>query len=113
MRNITQTLYADVSEPLASEAANQIYPQSLLSFNSPAGPTHYQDEAYDGRRVYVRTTQDQALPIEAQDAFVRECGVGWRVVTLESSHSPFLSMPDRLADVVEGSLRGFGVGVGV
>ncbi len=94
-------------EPLAAEAANQIYGQSLLSFNSPAGLTHYQDSAYNGRRVYLHTTQDQALPPFAQDMFVSGSGVAWKVLKLDSSHSPFLSGPENLANIVEENIQAF------
>ena len=101
------TFYADVIEPLASEAANQIYPQSLLSFNSPAGLDNYQDSAYDGRRVYLHTNQDQALPPFAQDLFVNGSGVTWDLVKLDTSHSPFLSTPENLASIVEEKVQTF------
>ena len=101
------TFYADVPEPLASEATNQIYGQSLLSMTSPIGLVHYQDAAYNGRRVYLHTTQDQAFPPFAQDLFVSESGAAWKVLKLETSHSPFLSVPDKLADVIEGEIQEF------
>lgn len=78
-----------------------------MSFNSPSGPVHYQDAAYDGRRVYLHTTQDQALPPFAQDLFVSGSGTTWKVLKLDTSHSPFLSVPDRLADIVEGEIHQF------
>lgn len=99
--------HADAPEPLASEAANQIYGQSLLSMNSPAGAAHYQDADYDGRRVYLHTTQDQAMPPIAQDLFVSGSGVAWRVLKLETSHSPFLNIPDKLADIIGKEIQEF------
>lgn len=101
------TFYADVPEPLASEAANQIYGQSLLSFNTPSGPVYYQDAAYNGRRVYLHTNEDQALPPFAQDLFVNGSGTIWKIVKLNTGHSPFLSIPDQLADIVEGEIQQF------
>ena len=99
------TFYADVPEPLASEASNQIYGQSLASFNSPSGATHYGDKFYDNRRVYIHTNQDQALPPFAQDAFVANSGVAWKVQKLDTSHSPFLSEPAQLAFIVEQDVK--------
>ena len=78
-----------------------------MSFNSPAGRVHYQDAAYDGRRVYLHTTQDQALPPFAQDMYVSGSGTTWKVLKLDTSHSPFLSIPDKLADIVEGEILEF------
>lgn len=82
----------------------------MLSFNSSAGVSHYQDAAYDGRRVYLRTNQDQALHPIAQDLFVTGSGVSWRVIKLDTSHSPFLSIPDKLADIVEENIKEFTTG---
>lgn len=94
-------------EPLASEASNQIYGQSLLSFNSPAGPVHYQDTFYNGRRVYLHTNQDQALPPFAQELFVDGSGIAWKVLKLDTSHSPFLSIPEKLAGIVVEEIHEF------
>lgn len=87
-------------EPLASQASNLIRPQSLLSFNTPSGPTYYGIDAYDNRRVYLHTNQDQALPPFAQDAYVAGSGTEWQVRKLDTSHSPFFSEPDKLAGLV-------------
>lgn len=78
-----------------------------MSFNSPVGQVHYQDTAYDGRRVYLHTIQEQALPPFAQDHFVSGSGTAWKVVKMDTSHSPFLSVPDELADIVEGEILEF------
>lgn len=56
-------------------------------------------------RTFVRCTLDQALPIELQDRMIREADQAtgsnrFDVHTLESSHSPFASMPDRLAGLL-------------
>ncbi len=106
-----KTFYADVPEPLASEAANQIYGQSIVSFNSPSGPVYYADAAYDGHRVYIHTEQDQALPPFAQDLFVANSGTQWDVRKLDSSHSPFLSEPAALAQLVQDIVGGFTKGL--
>ena len=99
--------YADVSDTLGTEAANQIYPQSLLSFNSPSGPVCYQDPAYNGRRVYMHTKEDQALPPLAQDMFVKDSGVMWKILKLDTGHSPFLSEPVHVAGIVDENTKDF------
>jgi len=53
-------------------------------------------------RTYIRCTLDQALPLALQDRMIREADAmtpanRFDVRTLESSHSPFASMPDTLA----------------
>lgn len=102
-----KTFYADVPEPLATTASNQIYGQSIVSFNSASGPVYYADKAYDGHRVYIHTEQDQALPPFAQDLFVANSGTQWDVRKLNTSHSPFLSDPETLSRLVQDILVGF------
>ena len=102
-----QTFYADVPEPLSTEATNQVYGQSIASMNSASGPVYYADEAYNGRRVYIHTEQDQALPPFAQDLFVANSGAKWDVRKLNTSHSPFLSEPALLANLVQDIVGGF------
>lgn len=50
-------------------------------------------------RSYIRCTKDRAISIELQDmmAAKQPCQ---HVATLEASHSPFVSMPDQLADAL-------------
>lgn len=94
-------------EPLASEAAGQILPQSLLTLNTASGQTYYDLAAYDHRRTYLHTNQDQALPPFAQDAFVAGSGAEWNVQKLDTSHSPFLSRPKQLAAIVVENVKAF------
>ncbi|KAL8901437.1 MAG: hypothetical protein Q9192_000543 [Flavoplaca navasiana] len=42
------TFYADVAEPVASEATDQTRPQSILSLNTALSQTFYDLPAYDG-----------------------------------------------------------------
>ncbi len=56
-------------------------------------------------RSFVRCTLDQALPPALQDRMIREADAmtpanRFDVHTLESSHSPFASMPDTLAGLL-------------
>ncbi|KAL8698795.1 MAG: hypothetical protein Q9224_001688 [Gallowayella concinna] len=101
------TFYADVNEPLADKAVKLILPQSLLSFNTPSDQTYYGHSAYDHRRIYLHTKQDQALPPFAQDAFVAGSGTTWHVEKLDTSHSPFLSEAPRLAALVVNTAKAF------
>jgi pimeloyl-ACP methyl ester carboxylesterase len=51
-------------------------------------------------RAYIEASEDRALPL----AFQREAQKRWpfdRVATLPSDHSPFFSMPDQLAEVLD------------
>jgi pimeloyl-ACP methyl ester carboxylesterase len=56
-------------------------------------------------RTYIRCRLDRAIPIELQDRMIREADemTPWNrfsVETLESSHSPFASMPQALAHLL-------------
>lgn len=78
-----------------------------MSFNSPSGPVYYADAAYNGRRVYLHTNQDHALPPFAQDMFVGDSGATWNVLKLDTGHSPFLSEPALLAGIIDENVKNF------
>lgn len=46
---------------------------------------------------YVLCTEDNAVPMTVQKVFARRCG---QQVILESSHSPMLSQPEKVADLL-------------
>ena len=96
-----------MAEPLATEAGDRILCQSMRAFTTPSGPVHYQDQAYDERRVYLHSTLDQAIPAAVQDIFVNGSETSWQVRRLEMGHNPFLSQPAKLAEIVEECVRGF------
>lgn len=50
-------------------------------------------------RSYIRCTKDRAISFELQDMMVAKQPCQ-HVATLEASHSPFVSMPDQLADAL-------------
>lgn len=91
------TFYNDVPEPLATEVAEKVQGQSMKSMNTASSQVYYANTAYDGRRVYLRTSEDQALPPFAQDAFVANSTAAWDVKQLQMSHSPFMRQPKALA----------------
>lgn len=51
--------------------------------------------------TYVVCAQDRALPPDVQRAMSQRSG---SVVELEASHSPFLSMPDQVVELLDGEL---------
>ncbi len=97
-------LYGDVPERTADAA------MSLLTPDAPAGifagTTDLTDDGWGAvPRTYVHCSQDRALRPALQRRFVRDADAAYpdnptTVVELESSHSPFLSQPDALADVI-------------
>jgi pimeloyl-ACP methyl ester carboxylesterase len=56
-------------------------------------------------RTFIRCTEDHTVPLALQDRMITEADAvtprnGFDVHTLVSSHSPFASMPDRLAELL-------------
>ncbi|MES2312273.1 MAG: alpha/beta fold hydrolase [Pseudomonadota bacterium] len=97
------SFYADVSEADFAHAASQLHcDESNAGALTPS-------EITPGRfgtvpRHYIRCTQDRAIPLTGQDHMIatvdRAIGGKTTTHTLESSHSPFLSQPAKLAKVL-------------
>ena len=51
-------------------------------------------------KLYVECTKDKTIPIGAQRAMLRDAKIA-DVVSLQSAHSPFVSMPDQLVDILK------------
>ncbi|WP_202866648.1 alpha/beta fold hydrolase [Kribbella voronezhensis] len=83
---------------------------NLLSPDTPAGPLAERVTVTADRwgripRTYICCTNDQALPLPAQHRFVKEAdhhtpGNPTDVRELPTSHSPFASAPDQLAEAL-------------
>jgi pimeloyl-ACP methyl ester carboxylesterase len=89
--------YADCSAADAAWAIARLVPEALAPRRTPASLS---DPGFGScARAYVETVQDRALSIalqrEMQEALPCE-----EVVSLTSGHSPFLSMPSELAEVL-------------
>lgn len=97
------SFYADVLESDFAHAASQLHcDESNAGALAPSDIT-------PGRfgtvpRHYIRCTQDRAIPLTGQDHMIATVGraIGGKTTThtLESSHSPFLSQPAKLARVL-------------
>ncbi len=92
-----RTFYADVDPARARELSAKLVPQTLASFNDPLTVSAWRDLP----STYVVCSQDHAIPPAAQQAMSERSGT---VHTLDSSHSPFLSHPAELAQLIAGSL---------
>ncbi|SDR22868.1 alpha/beta fold hydrolase [Thermostaphylospora chromogena] len=103
-RRLYEAFYDDV-DPVLAEAAT-----GLLTPDGPMGimlgtTTLTRDGWGSVRRTYIMCTRDKAIRPGVQEKFVAEADAAFpdnptSVVTLEASHSPFLSMPGELADVI-------------
>ncbi len=89
--------YHDCTEADVAFAKARLRPQALAALMTPV---HLTSERF-GRipRVYIQCTDDRALSTEIQrDMISKSPPVDVR--KLHASHSPFLSMPDKLAEVM-------------
>ena len=95
---IRGSFYADCPDEDLALAQSLLVPQSP----APLGAAVHVSDANYGRvtRSYVECTQDMAVSIGAQRSMPGRTGCR-KVYTLDSGHSPFLSKPAKLADILE------------
>ncbi|KAI1157676.1 Alpha/Beta hydrolase protein [Nemania serpens] len=79
------------------ELDNSMTPHALQAFETKASAPAWQDQGFDGCRVYIRTVNDCCNPAALQDAWIEKSGVNWNVVNFETGHMPFVSQPEALA----------------
>ena len=94
---VHDAFYHDCSDADAKRAAARLRPQ-------PAGGFQMKFELSPGGfgrvpRHYIECTDDRAIDVSAQRAMC--AAMPSTVHSLAASHSPFLSMPERLVDVLE------------
>ena len=89
--------YNGVSEPLASQSVAALLPQSQAIFRTPSSTPAWPDSTFDGRRAYIRCSQDAVFPVSLQDQIMKDSKVDWIVHTVDTGHSPFLICPADLA----------------
>lgn len=87
--------FADVDPDAAAQASSRLKAQSVLAFQEPLTEVAWRTKP----STYVLTEQDAIFPLPAQEALAARAGSSVR--RLDASHSPFLSQPDALADIIE------------
>ncbi|RYP13851.1 hypothetical protein DL767_010540 [Monosporascus sp. MG133] len=100
-------LYNDCDAALAPELDKFMNPHALLAFETKPTAPAWADEAFNGRRAYIRTLNDCCNPVSLQDMWLEKSKVEWDVVDLESGHMPFVSQPEALAKQVVKFIHGF------
>ena len=88
-----RALYGDCDDATREWAINQVTPQSLVSFRTPRT-----SENIAVASTYVICRRDQAILPEVQEHLAERCD---DVVEIDSDHSPFLSHPEVVADLLE------------
>lgn len=91
--NPEATLYNDVPDDMRKAALARLLPQSALSFAEPVDRAAWKTVPSS----YVFCDDDQSLPPSYQEPFARRTGATYH---LPSGHTPLLSMPDKLADLL-------------
>jgi pimeloyl-ACP methyl ester carboxylesterase len=86
-------LYGDCDEQTRQWAINKVSAQSLASFRSVRT-----SENIAVATTYVMCERDQSLSPEVQYQVAQRCD---DIVTMDSDHSPFLSHPQELVDLLD------------
>jgi pimeloyl-ACP methyl ester carboxylesterase len=94
--------YADCDPRAAAEAARRLGPTPMQPL---AAPVAYTEERF-GRvpRIFIHCTRDAAISPGIQQE-IHDTTAFERVVRLDASHSPFLSMPRMLAETLVSVLK--------
>ncbi len=100
-RQLHEAFYGDVDPVLADAATGLLTPDGPLGIM--LGTTTLTHDGWGSvRRTYAR---DMAIRPALQARFITEADAAFpdnpvSVVTLDASHSPFLSMPNEVADII-------------
>jgi pimeloyl-ACP methyl ester carboxylesterase len=86
--------YSDCPPDIAAKATSRLMPQSAVSFQQETRAAAWQHL----RSTYLVCTEDRAISPDAQRRMAALSGS--EVIELHSDHSPFLSQPERLADLL-------------
>ncbi|MBS1565081.1 MAG: alpha/beta hydrolase [Bacteroidetes bacterium] len=88
---------ADAPKQVQEYITANIKPEPLAPL---ATPVHLTEKNFGSiKKVYIHTVDDHAISYPAQQYMVKASKVA-KVYTLQSSHTPFISMPDKLATIL-------------
>src|ERR1700761_1345537 len=89
---------ADAPAQVGDYIANNIKPEPLAPLATPVTLT---DGNFGSvKKVYIHTTDDHAVSFTLQKTMVKNNGHISKEYSLPSSHTPFISMPDKLAVIL-------------
>jgi hypothetical protein len=103
-QRLYEAFYGDVEPVLADAATGLLTPDGPIGIM--LGTTTLTPDGWGSvRRTYITCTQDKAIKPALQAKFITESDTAFphnptSVITLDASHSPFLSIPDELADTI-------------
>ena len=88
---------ADAPQNVQEYIAANIKPEPLAPL---ATPVHLTEQNFGSvKKVYIHTLNDHTISYPAQQAMVKNSKIA-KVYMLSSSHTPFISMPDKLAAIL-------------
>ncbi|MBQ9003150.1 MAG: hypothetical protein IJ087_14970 [Eggerthellaceae bacterium] len=94
---LREVFYADCSDEDVARCADLVVKEPLVIADTPVKVS----EKWDGvPRVYVRCRQDMVIPTHMQDCMLAESPC-MKEYVLDASHSPFLSVPDKVVEILE------------
>jgi pimeloyl-ACP methyl ester carboxylesterase len=88
-----EIFYNDCSPENVAYAVRRLEPQSLASVKQPVRSVAWRDVP----STYVICDRDNAIPVFAQEELSQRAG---DVRRMDASHSPFLSMPDAVVELI-------------
>lgn len=91
--------FGDVDPDVAAAAVARLKAQSVLAFQEPITAVAWRTKP----STFIVTEQDAVYPVPAQEALAARAGSTVR--RLDTSHSPFLSQPEAVADIIEEAAR--------
>ncbi|KAI9667576.1 MAG: hypothetical protein M1821_000392 [Bathelium mastoideum] len=98
-------LYSDCDLGLIPTLEAGMIPHSPTSFETPSPPPAWAEQHFNGRRLYVRTINDQCNPIALQDIWIEKSKVEWQTIELHSGHCPFISKIPDLVSIMESFVK--------
>lgn len=91
--------YLDCDPAAARAAAAKLKPQCMGAFAAESSEAAWQEHP----ATYVICEQDNAIPVSAQEGM---SGGAETVVRMNASHSPFMSRPDEVAEILAKAAAG-------
>ncbi len=92
-----ELFYTDCDLAIADPLIRKLGPEPLVPHLTPIRMSESAFAALP--KLYIECTQDRTIPLGAQRAMLRDAKIT-DVISLASAHSPFVSMPDQLVDIL-------------
>lgn len=94
---VIDVFFADAPADTQQKLADGVKPDPLMPFVTPVTLTEGNYGVVE--KIYIYTTNDHAVSYPAQQAMVKNTKVKKEYI-LESSHTPFISMPKKVAKIL-------------